>query len=72
VTQVATLVGGAGLLTLSFNKAAYVNVHLSDAVMGTILAQGNIGASFSNVESKTYNVTNSGSSSYFLTVRRVD
>jgi hypothetical protein len=41
-TQVATLVGGAQLLTLSFNKAAYVNVHLSDAVMGTILAQGNI------------------------------
>jgi hypothetical protein len=66
-TQVATLVGGAAVTYSQFlTKAAYVNVHLSDAVMGTILAQGNIGASFSNVESKTYNVTNSGSSSYIF------
>jgi hypothetical protein len=66
-TQIATLVGGAAITySQLLTRAAYVNVHLSDAVMGTILAQGNIGASFSSVESKTYTVTNSGSSSYIF------
>jgi plastocyanin len=66
-TQVATLASGAAITYIQFlTKNAYVNVHLSDAAMGTIIAQGNIGASFSTVESKTYNVTNSGSSSYIF------
>jgi hypothetical protein len=66
-TQIATLVGGAAVTySQLLIKAAYVNVHLSDAAMGTIIAQGNIGASFSSVESKTYTVTNSGSSSYIF------
>jgi hypothetical protein len=37
--------------------------------MGTIVPQGNRIKRFSNVESKTYNVTNSGTSAYLLTVR---
>jgi hypothetical protein len=66
-TQVATLVGGAAVTYTQFlSKAAYVNVHLSDASMGTIIAQGDIGASVAGAESKTYAVTNSGSSSYIF------
>ena len=68
-TQVATLVGGAAVTYTQFlTKAAYVNVHLSDANMGTIVAQGNIGSSVGAAagENKTYTVTNSGSSSYIF------
>lgn len=70
-TQVALLVGGAAvtytdLLTIS----AYVNVHLSDADLATIVAQGNIGSNAGIVvgptESKTYNVINSGSAAYIF------
>tara|TARA_B100000809_G_scaffold242759_1_gene267146 strand:+ start:4318 stop:5481 length:1164 start_codon:yes stop_codon:yes gene_type:complete len=65
-TQVEALVGGAAvsyteLLTIN----AYVNVHLSDSDLATIVAQGNIGSN-SGTESKTYNVTNSGASAYIF------
>ncbi len=68
-TQVSTLVGGAEvtyteLLTIN----AYVNVHLSDADLDTIVAQGNIGSNAGtdpgSSESKTYDVTNTGASAY--------
>ncbi|TDE05293.1 CHRD domain-containing protein [Flavobacterium sandaracinum] len=68
-TQVATLVGGAAVTYTQFlTLAAYVNAHLSDANMATIVAQGNIGSSLGAVagENKTYTVTNSGSSSYIF------
>lgn len=63
-TQIATLDSGAAvtydnLLTIN----GYVNVHLSDQNLATIVAQGNIGAN-SNVESKIYSVANSGASAY--------
>jgi hypothetical protein len=65
-TQVAVLVGGeavtyAELLTIN----AYVNVHLSDSDLATIVAQGNIGAN-TGAQSKTYDVTNSGASAYIF------
>jgi Cu/Zn superoxide dismutase len=67
-TQVATLVGGASvtytdLLTIN----AYVNIHLSDADLATIVAEGNIGASLDDnavPEIKIYSVTNNGSAAY--------
>jgi Cu/Zn superoxide dismutase len=70
-TQVTALVGGAAvtyteLLTIN----AYVNVHFSDADLATIVAQRNIGSNADTnsgvVESKTYDVTNSGSSAYIF------
>ena len=66
-TQVAALVGGAAvtyteLLTIN----AYVNVHFSDSDLATIVAQGNIGSNSGGAESKTYDVTNSGSSAYIF------
>ena len=71
-TQVRELVGGVPvtfteLLTIN----AYINVHLSAEDLGTIVAQGNIGsnvgdASESGAESKSYDVTNSGASSYIF------
>ena len=70
-TQVAALVGGAAvtyseLLTIN----AYVNVHFSDADLATIVAQGNIGSNAGTnsggAESRTYDVTNSGSSAYIF------
>ena len=70
-TQVKELVGGAAvtyteLLTIN----AYVNVHLSDADLDTIVAQGNIGSNAGTnsggAESKTYDVTNSGASAYIF------
>jgi hypothetical protein len=51
-TQVATLVGGAATYTQFLTRAAYVNAHLSDADMATIVAQGNIGSSVGTVETK--------------------
>jgi hypothetical protein len=43
-TQVAF--GGAAVTYTQFlTRAAYVNAHLSDADMATIVAQGNIGSS---------------------------
>jgi plastocyanin len=66
-TQVATLVGGAAVTYTQFLKLnAYVNVHLSDTNMGTIVAQGNVGSNVGGAESKTYNVTNSGASAYIF------
>jgi plastocyanin len=66
-TQVATLVGGAPVTYTQFLKLnAYVNVHLSDTNMGTIVAQGNVGSNVGGAESKTYNVTNSGASAYIF------
>ncbi|MFV8321418.1 CHRD domain-containing protein [Flavobacterium sp. LS2R12] len=70
-TQVATLVGGAAVTYTQFlTLAAYVNAHLSEANMATIVAQGNVGSSVGSgagtVETKTYTVTNSGSSSYIF------
>jgi hypothetical protein len=65
-TQVATLVGGASITYAEFlTLDAYVNVHLSDANLATIVAQGNIGSN-TGAESKTYNVTNSGASAYIF------
>ena len=70
-TQVAALVGGAAvtyseLLTIN----AHVNGHFSDADLATIVVQGNIGSNAGTnsggVESRTYDVTNSGSSSYIF------
>ncbi len=68
-TQVASLVGGAAINYTDFLTIdAYVNVHLSDADLATIVAQGNIGSNLGNSsgtpESKTYTVTNSGASAY--------
>jgi plastocyanin len=71
-TQIAVLVGGAAITyteILSLN--AYVNVHLSDDDLATLVAQGNIGANAGNddsgnTESKTYDVTNSGASAYIF------
>ena len=65
-TQVSSLVGGAPITYAQFLMLnAYVNVHLSGTSMATIVAQGNIGSNVgNNAESKTYNVTNSGASSY--------
>jgi hypothetical protein len=71
-TQIAVLVGGAAITyteILSLN--AYVNVHLSDDDLATLVAQGNIGANVGNdnsgnTESKTYEVTNSGASAYIF------
>lgn len=66
-TQVAALVGGAAVTYTEFLSVnAYVNVHLSDADLATIVAQGNIGSNdgAEDAESKTYDVTNSGASAY--------
>jgi hypothetical protein len=64
-TQVASLVGGAAITYTQFlTKNAYVNVHLSESAMATIVAQGDTGASVAGPESKTYAVTNSGTSAY--------
>jgi Cu/Zn superoxide dismutase len=70
-TQVATLVGGASITYTEFlTLNAYVNIHFSDADLATIVAQGNIGSNTGNnsgsTESKTYDVTNSGSSAYIF------
>ncbi len=63
-TQVAELVGGAAVTYTEFLTInAYVNVHLSDADLATIVAQGNIGSN-AGLESRTYDVTNSGASAY--------
>lgn len=65
-TQVEELVGGAAvsyndLLTIN----AHINVHLSDADLATIVAQGDIGANEGSAGTATnYNVTNSGASAY--------
>ena len=69
-TQVSELVGGAPVTyteLLSIN--AYINVHLSDEDLATIVAQGNIGSNAgdntdSGTESKTYDVVNNGASAY--------
>jgi Cu/Zn superoxide dismutase len=66
-TQVAVLVGGASVTYTEFLSInAYVNIHLSDADLATIVAQGNIGVNYGvdDAESQTYDVTNSGASAY--------
>lgn len=70
-TQVAALVGGDVVTYTEFLTInAYVNVHLSDDDLATIVAQGNIGSNEGvdpgGAESKTYDVTNSGASSYIF------
>jgi hypothetical protein len=64
-TQVATLVSGASVIYTEFLTVnAYVNVHFSDADLDTIVAEGNIGVNAAGTESKSYDVTNTGSSAY--------
>jgi Cu/Zn superoxide dismutase len=68
-TQVASLVSGASITYTEFlTLNAYVNIHLSDADLATIVVQGNIGSNTGNnsgsTEAKTYDVTNAGSSAY--------
>ena len=68
-TQLATLVGGAAVSYSDFlTLNAYVNVHLSDANLATLVAQGNIGsnegATSGSTETKTYSVTNTGATAY--------
>lgn len=68
-SQVATLVGGAAITyTQLLALNAYVNVHLSGTDLVTIVAQGNIGLSAATAtgESKTYTVTNSGTTAYIF------
>lgn len=65
-TQISQLVGGAAVTYSQFLTIdAYVNIHLAD---NTVIAQANIGANEGNntgsAESKTYNVTNNGATSY--------
>lgn len=68
-TQVASLVGGSAVSYddfLSIN--AYVNVHLSDQDLATIVAQGNIGVNENlplEIEA-TYTITNNGTASYMF------
>ncbi len=68
-TQVTQLVGGSAV---SFNDFldinAYINVHLSDADLATIVAQGNIGSNVGNSNNSAinYDVTNSGASAYIF------
>lgn len=68
-TQVASLVGGTAIKYSEFlTLNAYINVHLSDTDLATLVAQGNIGSNAGNgsgsSESKSYNVTNSGATAY--------
>jgi hypothetical protein len=70
-TQVSSLVGGAAIIyTELLTTNAYVNVHLSDDDLETIVAQGNIGSNADtdpeSPESKTYDVTKSGASAYIF------
>jgi hypothetical protein len=71
-TQVSELVGGTAITYAELLTAnAYINVHLSDEDLGTIVAQGNIGSNAdgnagSGMESKTYNVVNSGATAYIF------
>ena len=68
-TQVTQLVGGAPVSYSDFADIdAYINVHLSDADLATIVAQGNIGSNVGNSNNTTinYDVTNSGASSYIF------
>jgi Cu/Zn superoxide dismutase len=69
-TQVAALVSGASVTYTDFLTInAYVNVHFSDTNLVTIVAEGNIGANLDDTlipESKTYDVTNAGSSAYIF------
>jgi small nuclear ribonucleoprotein (snRNP)-like protein len=67
-TQISQLVGGAAVTYSQFLTIdAYVNIHLTD---NTVIAQGNIGENEGNnsgaAESKTFNVTNSGSTAYLF------
>ena len=66
-TQIENLVGGATITYEEFlSSNAYVNVHLSDDNLSTIIAQGNIGdnENIDTVDSKTYDVTNNGATAY--------
>ncbi len=69
-TQVEELVNGTAvsyddLLTID----AYINIHLSDTDLATIVAQGNIGSNLGvgNGQSFSYDVVNSGASAYVFT-----
>ena len=68
-TQVSELVGGASVTYDDFLTIdAYINVHLSDADLATIVAQGNIGANdgVPNGGTTNFDVTNSGASAYIF------
>jgi Cu/Zn superoxide dismutase len=70
-TQVAVLVSGTSITYTQFlTLNAYVNIHLSDADLDTLVVQGNIGSNTRNnsgsTESKTYDVTKSGASAYIF------
>jgi len=69
-TQVEALVSGASVTYTDFLTInAYANVHLSDTDLVTIVAEGNIGANLDDTqvpESKTYDVTSGGSSTYIF------
>ncbi|MFH4966884.1 CHRD domain-containing protein [Gaetbulibacter sp. M240] len=67
-TQISALNNGTQVSytdLLSIN--GYINVHLSDSDLATIVAQGNIGANDGSATQATnYNVTNSGSTAYIF------
>ncbi|QBA65671.1 CHRD domain-containing protein [Muriicola soli] len=65
-TQVSELVGGAQVSYTDLLTAnAYINVHLSNDDLATIVAQGNIGSNVGDGnESKTYDVVNDGATAY--------
>ncbi len=65
-TQVANLVSGASVTYDEFlDINAYINVHLSDSDLATIVAQGNIGANAdASTSNKNYDVTNEGATAY--------
>ena len=68
-TQVSSLVGGSAVTYSDFLTInAYVNIHFSDTDLATIVAEANIGSNqgndSGNTDSYTYEVTNSGASSY--------
>jgi len=66
-TQVATLVGGDAASYADFlDMDAYINIHLSDTDLATIVAQVNIGANdgTTTATATNYDVTNSGTTAY--------
>lgn len=68
-TQVSELVGGASVTYDDFLTIdAYINVHLSDDDLATIVAQGNIGSNEGTPtgEVVNYDVTNNGSAAYIF------
>lgn len=68
-TQVSSLVGGSAITYTQFlSSDAYVNVHLSDDDLMTIVAQGNIGSNdgVPTTPVINYSITNSGATAYIF------